>query len=149
MKKKQNEDPGVKVGLTALVVKDGKVLLGKRQHTETASGLWAYPGGRMNYGETPEVGIVREVLEETGMVINPSCFKFLRFENEFFPKEKKHYVSLVFLVWDAWNEPEVKESKCKEWRWFDPDNIPENTFWAAKKNIKMYKVVIKRVCQNK
>ncbi len=60
--------------------------------------------------------------------------------NEFFPDDKRHYISLVFLVKNSQGEPQRTElDKCKEWKWFDPDNIPDNTFWACKKILKNIK----------
>jgi len=129
----QDQDPGVRVGLTAMVVRNGKILLGERFNTETANGMFAYPGGRMDYGETPENGVVREVLEETGLVVNKERMYFLTSKNEYFPEANKHYVSLVFIVEDFEGEPETKEpNKCKGWDWYDPFDLPENTFWAIK-----------------
>lgn len=140
---KQTKDQGVKVGLTAMIVRGGKVLLGERNNTETAKGLLAFPGGRMDYGEDPESGIIREVEEETGIVIGPKGIKFLRFANEFFPEENKHYVSLVFLVWKFNGEPQLREpDKCKGWEWFDPKEIPENIFIPCLETIEKYKQAI-------
>ncbi|MHA1469005.1 MAG: nucleotide triphosphate diphosphatase NUDT15 [Candidatus Asgardarchaeia archaeon] len=136
----QTKDQGVKVGLTAMIVRDGKVLLGERNNTETAKGLWAFPGGRMDYGETPKSGLAREVFEETGLVVDFSRLKFLRYANEPFIEEKKHYVSLVFLVWGLHGEPEIKEpDKCKEWKWFFLDELPSNIFIPCLNSINIYK----------
>jgi 8-oxo-dGTP diphosphatase len=137
------EDPGVKVGLTALIIRNGKVLLGLRHNTETADGLWAFPGGRMDYGEDPESGLVREVFEETGIKINPFKMNFLTHKNEFFPEEKKHYLSHVYLITDSEEEPELKEpDKCKTWKWFDPFELPENTFWPCLETLREFKDLI-------
>jgi len=127
-------DEPVRVGCTIMVVRDGKVLLGERGDAcETIPGVWAFPGGRMDYGETPEASIVRELKEETGLVIDEADLIFLRYGNEFFPEAGKHYVSLVFMVKCPEGKLERKEKeKCKAWDWFDPENLPKNTFRAAK-----------------
>ena len=138
------KDPGVRVGLTALILRDGKILLGKRKNTETADGKWAFPGGRMDYGEDPKEGAMREVFEETGIKANPFQTNYLTYKNEFFPEEKKHYVSLVFLVLDSEGEPELREpDKCDGWKWFDPFDLPENTFWTCSEAIQACKHIIK------
>lgn len=139
------KDPGVKTSITSIVVKDGKVLLGLREEgCETAKNEWAYPGGRMDYGEDPPTGITREIKEETTLDIVTENIEFLVWMNEFFPEENKHYVSLVFLIKDFEGEPKVTEpDKCKKWEWFDPDDIPKNTFWACKENIEKFKDRIK------
>ena len=133
-------DEPVRVGCTLMVVRGGKVLLGKRgQDCETAKGQYAYPGGRMDYGETPEQGAVRELFEETGMVVTEKDIQFLRYANEFFPEAGKHYVSLVFMVENPQGEPIRKEpDKCEEWIWVAPNELPENTFGPAKDTIMMF-----------
>lgn len=134
-------DAGVKVGITIMMVKDSKVLLGERgEDCQTARNLYAYPGGRMDYGDTPEQSAVREVLEETGMIIEEKDLEFLRICPEYFPEDNRHYVSLVFLCKKFKGEPELKEpDKCKGWEWFSPDELPENTFWAVRESIEMFR----------
>ena len=141
------KDPGVKTGVTAIIVRDGKILLGLRGDTcETAKNQWAYPGGRMDYGEDPLTSIKREVHEESELIIMKDSFEFLTWANEYFPEEEKHYISLVFFARGVQviGEPKrIEPDKCKEWKWFDPDNLPDNTFWAAKMNIEKYRDKIK------
>ena len=139
------QDPGVKVGITGIIVRNNKVLLGLRGlECQTARNEWAYPGGRMDYGEDPETTLPREILEETTMIVQKENLEFLIWMNEFFPDDEKHYVSLVFLVKNSQGEPQITEpDKCKEWKWFDPDDLPKNTFWAARANIEKYKNRIK------
>lgn len=142
----QDAEPGVKVGLTVMIFRDGKILLGKRINTETALNQWAYPGGRMDYGEDPINGAMREVLEETGLKLNIEKLRFLDFKNEPFPDENKHYVSLVFTCTDFDGEPERKEpDKCAKWDWFDPFNLPKNTFWAIKETIAKNRNIIEAI----
>jgi len=136
-------DAGVRVGCVVMIVRDGKVLLGERGDScETAQGVLAYPGGRMDYGNTPKQSASREVFEETGIVIPEDRLVFLRYVNEFFPEEQKHYVSLVFMAESpASDGPAIntEPDKCKGWGWYDPDEIPKNVFWAVKESIEMYK----------
>jgi 8-oxo-dGTP diphosphatase len=141
MKKMINEP--VRVGCVVMIVRDGKVLLGKRgAECETAKGVFAYPGGRMDYGNTPEESAVREVLEETGLDIPEKRLVFLRYVNEFFPDQGKHYVSLVFMAESPTSDgPAINKepTKCEGWEWYDPDNIPENVFWAVKESIELHR----------
>ena len=139
------KDQGVKVGCTAMVVKEGKILLGLRgDECETAKNEWAFPGGRMDYGEDPLTTVIREVKEETTINLLKDNVGFATWKDEFFPENEKHYVSLVFFALEHFSDPEVVEpTKCKEWKWFDPEEIPENTFWACKENIDKYKDQIK------
>ncbi len=142
---KDKVDQGVKASVTGIIVRNGKVLLGLRsEKCETARNQWAYPGGRMDYGEHPLTALLREIDEETTMTGKVGSIEFLIWMNEFFPDDNKHYISLVFLVKDIIGQPKITEpDKCKEWKWFDPNDIPENTFWACRENIKRYKNRIK------
>ena len=136
-----NEDPGVRVGATGIIVRNGKVLLGLRgDKCQTARNEWAFPGGRMDYGEDPLTTLSREILEETTLIVQKEDLEFLIWTNEFFPDDKRHYISLVFLVKSSQGEPKNTEpDKCKEWKWFYPKSMPKNTFWACKENIEKYK----------
>jgi ADP-ribose pyrophosphatase YjhB (NUDIX family) len=58
------------VGVGAVVVKDGRVLL-VRRGTEPLKGHWSLPGGLVDLGEALSAGVVREVMEETGLIVEP------------------------------------------------------------------------------
>ncbi len=139
------KDQGVKVGCTAILVRDGKVLLGLRgEGCETARNEWACPGGRMDYGENPITTICREVEEETDIEIQKKDVEYLCFVNEFFPEDNKHYISFVYFITNIKSDPKITEpDKCKEWKWFDPDNLPKNTLWTAMEKIEKNKDKIK------
>ncbi|MDD4531470.1 MAG: NUDIX domain-containing protein, partial [Candidatus Pacebacteria bacterium] len=75
-------DKKVGVGVGVMILKEGKVLLGKRsEDPEKADselhgeGTWTMPGGKMEFGESFEEAPVREVLEETGLVIDKKKLK--------------------------------------------------------------------------
>ncbi len=138
---KDKIDQGVRVGVTAIVVRNDKVLLGLRGDTcETARNQWAFPGGRMDYGEHPNAAISREIEEETGMTVKRKYLGYLTWMNEFFPDNNKHYISLVFATEKAIGQPKIIEpDKCKEWKWFDPYELPQNTFWACRENVERYR----------
>jgi 8-oxo-dGTP diphosphatase len=127
----------VRVGCTIIIHRQGRVLLGERGDScETAKNLYAYPGGRMDYGETPEDGILRELFEETGLRGKKEDLKFLRYCNEYFPEQGKHYVSLVFIMELNEGDPILTEpDKCKGWEWIDVDHLPENMFEPARESL--------------
>ncbi len=57
-----------KVGVSVIIVKDGKVLMGKRKNAHGA-GMWSFPGGHLEFNEEIEACVKREVREETGISI--------------------------------------------------------------------------------
>jgi len=56
----------------ALVRHDGRILLQKRPEGRSMTGLWEFPGGKLEHGETPEEALVRELLEELAVEIDPA-----------------------------------------------------------------------------
>ena len=103
------------VGIAVIVIKNNRVLLGKRKNSHGA-GTWAFPGGHLEFNESIENCAVREVLEETGI-----CIKNLRYgpyTNDIFEAEGKHYVTLFVIADYASGIAEVKEpQKCEKWEW--------------------------------
>jgi 8-oxo-dGTP diphosphatase len=57
----------------ALVDVDGRVLICKRPQGKSLAGLWEFPGGKVEAGETPEEALIREMDEELGISITQSC----------------------------------------------------------------------------
>ena len=57
----------------ALVDVDGRVLICKRPQGKSLAGLWEFPGGKVEAGETPEAALIREMNEELGITITQSC----------------------------------------------------------------------------
>jgi 8-oxo-dGTP diphosphatase len=128
--------PLVKVGIGVMIMKDGKVLLGKRNGSHGA-GEYAWPGGHFEYMESFEGSLKREVMEETGMEIQN--VRFLRLLNlkQYAPR---HYVDLGFIAdWKS-GEPKVMEpDKCEGWDWYDIDHLPQPLFGTVDTFIEAFK----------
>lgn len=116
---------GPRVGVAALVVRDGKILFMHRL-SQHGHGTWSTPGGHVEYGEAPTDTVRREVLEETGMELGEVQFATLT--NDFFEESGKHYITLWFVApWKA-VEPTIREPhKCDEIRWVDWNDLPQPT----------------------
>ena len=63
----------VLVAACALVDVDGRVLIAQRPEGRSLAGLWEFPGGKVEVGETPEAALVRELREELGIEVTQAC----------------------------------------------------------------------------
>jgi len=88
------------VGVGAVIVKSGKVLLVKRRY-EPLAGRWSIPGGTLELGETLETGVAREMLEETGLEIEvgPVIEVFDRIIFDADKRVRYHFVLVDYLCW--------------------------------------------------
>lgn len=116
----------VRVGVAVILQLNGKVLLGKRigSHGE---GDWAFPGGHLEWGETLEGCVKREVTEETSLKVKNIHFKAIT--NDLFKKENKHYITIFMSCDFAGGTLKIMEpDKCLEWEWFSWDKLPKPLF---------------------
>ena len=67
------------VSAVALIDADGRVLLARRPAGKAMAGLWEFPGGKVETGETPEAALIRELREELGIDTWASCLAPLTF----------------------------------------------------------------------
>jgi 8-oxo-dGTP diphosphatase len=125
-----------KVGVGVMVMKDGRVLMGKRKSSHGA-GEWGWPGGHLEYMESFEDCAKREVKEETGIEIENVRFNRLMNLRAYPPK---HYADVGLVAdWKS-GEPKVCEpEKCEEWGWFDLDKLPAPLFGPCVTSVQAYK----------
>ena len=71
--------PVLLVVAAALVDPDGRVLIAKRPPGKAMAGLWEFPGGKVQAGETPEAALIRELREEIGIDTKQSCLSPVAF----------------------------------------------------------------------
>ena len=115
-----------RVGVGVIVIKDGRVLLIKREGSH-GRGTWSTPGGHLEYGESPEECAVRETKEETGVDI--TGVRALGYTNDVFEESEQHYITL-------WMAGEYKSGKAtvaapyeaSEVGWYARDALPEPLF---------------------
>ena len=123
-----------KVGVGVVVIKDGRVLLGKRKNAH-GEGDWCFPGGHLEFNEELEECAKREVMEETGVKIKN--IKKGTFTNDMFKKEGKHYITLYVISEHDEGEAKVMEpNRCEKWDWFEWGNLPEPLFLPLKNALK-------------
>lgn len=134
----------MKAGFGVLIMKDNKILFGKRHDDpEKASsdlhgeGTWTMPGGKMDFGETFEFGAAREVLEETGLVINKEKLQVVSVTNDV--AGDAHYITIGFLAPEVEGEPQVLEpDEITEWKWFALDELPSPMYKSSEKLLNNY-----------
>lgn len=119
-------DKHPKVGLGVYILKDGKVLLGKRKGPH-GSGFWSAPGGHLEYGEAWEDCARRETLEEADIKIKN--IRFVGLTNDIHEIENKHYVTIAILAdYDSGEVRIMEPDKLKRWEWFSWNNLPSPLF---------------------
>jgi len=108
------------VGVGAVIVGEGKVLLVKRKY-EPLKGQWSLPGGMVEIGETLEAALAREMLEETGLRVDvgPVIEVFDRIMRDEERRVRYHFVLIDYLCWPAGGSLQAG-SDVEEAIWADP-----------------------------
>jgi len=75
----------VLVAAVALIDADGRVLIAERPEGRSMAGMWEFPGGKIEQGETPEAALIRELHEELGIETWASCLAPLSFASHAYP----------------------------------------------------------------
>lgn len=114
-----------KVGVGVMILKDGRVLLGKRKGSH-GEGEYAFPGGHLEYLESFEDCARRETREECGIEIRDIHFQFLANVTKYAPK---HYVHIGVIADLASGDPRVLEpEKSESWDWYPLEKLPKPMF---------------------
>jgi len=103
----------VLVSAVALIDRDGRVLLAQRPEGKSMAGLWEFPGGKVEGGETPEAALVRELHEELGIETWNSCLAPLTFASHTY--DDFHLLMPLFACrkWNGMVQP--KEGQTLKW----------------------------------
>ncbi|HEX3861575.1 MAG TPA: 8-oxo-dGTP diphosphatase MutT [Stellaceae bacterium] len=80
------ETPIILVAAVALIDTDGRVLLAERPAGKHLAGMWEFPGGKVQPGETPEIALIRELDEELGIDVQASCLAPFTFASHTYPE---------------------------------------------------------------
>ena len=127
-------DERPKVGIRVYIIKDGKVLFGKRK-SKHGEGRWCPPGGHLEFSEEPEECAKREAMEEAGISIKN--IRFITATNDIHKSEGKHYVTLhVVCDYDSGEVRVMEPEKCERWDWFKWEELPEPLFLSNENLVK-------------
>ncbi len=103
----------VLVAAVALIDRDGRVLLAQRPEGKSMAGLWEFPGGKVEPGETPEVALIRELHEELGIDTWASCLAPLTFASHSYAEF--HLLMPLFACRRWQGIPDSKEGQALTW----------------------------------
>ncbi|MFK7771732.1 MAG: NUDIX hydrolase [Saprospiraceae bacterium] len=128
--------PNVGIGIIIQNAK-GEILVGKRKGSH--SPFYSIPGGHLEMGETFEVGIKKEVLEETGLTIENPVVIGVTNNLRTFESTGIHHVSVNMFTDKFDGIPKVMEpEKCEQWIWVDPKKLPQPHFDASEFGVECF-----------
>lgn len=130
------ENPQQQIGVGVIIIRDGKVLLGKRKGA-LGSGTWSFPGGHLEWDESVEECARREVAEETGLS-NLTDFSFGPYTRDVFENGSRQYITLFAVAHSKSGEPEIMEpDRCDVWQWFAWNEMPTPLFLPIENLLKL------------
>lgn len=103
----------VLVSAVALIDIDGRVLLAQRPEGKSMAGLWEFPGGKVEPGESPEDALIRELDEELGIDTWTSCLAPLSFASHRY--DDFHLVMPLFACRKWHGQPQSREGQALKW----------------------------------
>jgi 8-oxo-dGTP diphosphatase len=109
----------VSVAACALIDADGRVLLAQRPEGKSMAGLWEFPGGKIEAGETPEQSLIRELEEELGIVVKEACLAPLTFASHGYPD---FHLLMPLYVCRRW-EGTVTAREGQQLAWVRPNRL--------------------------
>ncbi|MGH7110253.1 MAG: 8-oxo-dGTP diphosphatase MutT [Stellaceae bacterium] len=116
--------PLVLVAAVALVDTDGRVLLAQRPEGKAMAGLWEFPGGKLNPGETPEQALCRELAEELGIDVHQSCLAPFAFASHAYADF--HLLMPLYV--------------CRKWRGFVTAREGQRLSWVRPERLAEYRM---------
>ena len=112
----------VLVAAVALIDPEGRVLLAQRPEGKSLAGLWEFPGGKVEPGETPEAALIRELREELGIETQTSCLAPLTFASHAY--EAFHLLMPLFA--------------CRRWQGIPTPREGQTLAWVAPRALRDY-----------
>ena len=97
----------------ALTDRTGHILVAQRPVGKDHAGLWEFPGGKVEAGESPEAALVRELREELGVTVDPSALEPLAFTSA--PRATRHLLLLLYRCAEWQGEPRALDAAALRW----------------------------------
>ena len=121
------EKPLLLVAACALIDADGRILLARRPEGKKMAGLWEFPGGKLQPGETPEQAVIRELAEELGIDVASDCLAPFAFASHAY--EAFHLLMPLFLCRRWRGTPTPREGQLLAW--VRPEKLSDHKMPAA------------------
>ena len=112
------------VSAVALIDPDGRILLAQRPKGKSMAGLWEFPGGKVETGETPEAALIRELEEELGINTWKSCLAPLTFASHAY--DDFHLLMPLFI--------------CRKWEGIPIARENQTLKWVRKQDLRSHKM---------
>jgi 8-oxo-dGTP diphosphatase len=113
--------PIVLVAAVSLIDSDGRVLLAERPPGKHLAGLWEFPGGKVQAGETPEAALIRELVEELGIDVEASCLAPFTFASYAYPN---FHLLMPLYVCRKWSGI-VTAREGQRLKWVRPQHLSD------------------------
>jgi len=117
----------VLVAAVVLVDPDGRVLIAQRPEGKAMAGLWEFPGGKIEPGESPEAALIRELHEELGIETEASCLAPLTFASHGYDDFHLLMPTFVCRRWQG----TVRGREGQALRWVKPSELRDLPMPAA------------------
>lgn len=117
----------VLVSAVVLVDPDGRILVTQRPEGKSMAGLWEFPGGKIEPGETPEVALIRELQEELGIDTWASCLAPLSFASHSYDTFHLLMPTFICRKWSG----QVQGREGQSLRWVRPNALRDLPMPAA------------------
>lgn len=114
----------VLVSAVLLIDADGRVLLAQRPEGKPMAGLWEFPGGKVEPGETPEAALIREMHEELGIDTHASCLAPLTFASHSY--DSFHLLMPLFA--------------CRRWKGIVQPREGQRLAWVRARDLRNYEM---------
>ncbi len=113
MREQSQAKPLVLVAAAALVRSDGRLLLAQRPMGKSMAGLWEFPGGKVEAGETPQGALARELKEELGISVREADMSAFSFASHDY--QKFFLLMPVFMIRTWEGEIDAREGQQVAW----------------------------------
>ncbi len=120
-----------RIGTAVWIIRNGKVLLGRREKLGFGVGTWCPPGGAVEYGETLQAAAIRETEEETGLILE--AVRLISVVDDIFDH---HWVTPYFVA--DWVSGEARDAigEIGQWAWFEWNELPDPLYGPTRNFVK-------------